>query len=86
MGITVYQEIKDSLRRLSVEDAQRKKLVAILSTDTHVEIPAIVGIVETTLARINRISHPDRDPHPLQSVSRHISLKSPILLLCCIMR
>jgi len=86
MGIPLYQGIKDSLRRLYLEDdrpwlvgfsggkdssmvaslvvevvasipaEKRKKPVAILCTDTRVEIPAIVEAVEGTLARIHRFS------------------------------
>ena len=39
-----------------IPDDQRKKPVAILCTDTRVEIPAIVEMVEWTLARIQRFS------------------------------
>jgi DNA sulfur modification protein DndC len=39
-----------------VPEEQRKKPVAILCTDTRVEIPAIVEMVEGTLARIRRFS------------------------------
>ena len=39
-----------------IPDDQRKKPVAILCTDTRVEIPAIVEMVEGTLARIQRLS------------------------------
>ena len=39
-----------------IPDAQRKRPVAILCTDTRVEIPAIVEMVESTLARIQRFS------------------------------
>ncbi len=39
-----------------IPDDQRKKPVAILCTDTRVEIPAIVEMVEGTLARIQRFS------------------------------
>jgi DNA sulfur modification protein DndC len=86
MRIPVYQEIKDSLRKLylgddrpwlvgfsggkdstmlaslvvevvaSIQAEQRKKPVAILCTDTRVEIPAIVEAVEGVLARIHRFS------------------------------
>lgn len=91
MGVPVYQEIKDSLRRLYLEleddrpwlvgfsggkdssmvaslvvevvagipAEQREKPVAILCTDTRVEIPAIVEAVEGTLARIHRFSQQD---------------------------
>lgn len=41
---------------LSVSAEQRKKPVAILCTDTRVEIPAIVEMVETTLARMYKFS------------------------------
>ncbi|MGH8501211.1 MAG: DNA phosphorothioation system sulfurtransferase DndC [Gammaproteobacteria bacterium] len=41
---------------LSVPTNQRKKPVAILCTDTRVEIPAIVEMVETTLARMHKHS------------------------------
>ena len=41
---------------LSVTIAQRKKPVSILCTDTRVEIPAIVEMVEGTLARMQRFS------------------------------
>jgi len=40
----------------SIPEDQRKKPVAILCTDTRVEIPAIVEMVEGTLARIQRFS------------------------------
>jgi len=39
-----------------IPEDQRKKPVAILCTDTRVEIPAIVEMVEGTLARIQRFS------------------------------
>jgi DNA sulfur modification protein DndC len=39
-----------------IPDNQRKKPVAILCTDTRVEIPAIAEMVEGTLARIQRFS------------------------------
>ena len=86
MASTSYQEIKDSLRRLYLDDSrpwlvgysggkdstmlaslvfdavlsvppdQRKKPVAILCTDTRVEIPAIVETIEATLARMHKLS------------------------------
>lgn len=37
-------------------DGQRKKPVAVLCTDTRVEIPAIVEMVESTLARMQKFS------------------------------
>jgi DNA sulfur modification protein DndC len=43
----------------SIQAEQRKKPVAILCTDTRVEIPAIVEAVEGTLARIHRFSQQD---------------------------
>jgi DNA sulfur modification protein DndC len=42
-----------------IPEDQRKKPVAILCTDTRVEIPAIVEMVEGTLARIQRFSQQD---------------------------
>jgi len=39
-----------------IPDDQRKKPVAILCTDTRVEIPAIVEMVGRTLTRIQRFS------------------------------
>ncbi len=39
-----------------IPEDRRKKPVAILCTDTRVEIPAIVEMVEGTLARIQRFS------------------------------
>ena len=39
-----------------IPDGQRKKPVAILCTDTRVEIPAIVEMVEGTLARMQKFS------------------------------
>jgi 3'-phosphoadenosine 5'-phosphosulfate sulfotransferase (PAPS reductase)/FAD synthetase len=39
-----------------IPDDQRKKPVAVLSTDTRVEIPAIVEMVESTLARMQKFS------------------------------
>ncbi len=86
MGASAYTEIKDSLRKLYLEDPrpwlvgfsggkdstmvaslivevvasiaeqQRKKSVSILCTDTRVEIPAMVEMVEGTLARIQHFS------------------------------
>jgi DNA sulfur modification protein DndC len=44
---------------LAVPAAERKKPVTILCTDTRVEIPAIVEMVESTLARIRRFSEQD---------------------------
>jgi len=41
---------------LSAPADQRKKPVAILCTDTRVEIPAIVEMVESTLARMHKFS------------------------------
>jgi DNA sulfur modification protein DndC len=41
---------------LSVPEQQRKKPVAILSTDTRAEIPAIVEMLQTTLKRMNKVS------------------------------
>lgn len=40
----------------SIPDTQRTKPVAILCTDTRVEIPAIAETIETTLDRIRRFS------------------------------
>jgi DNA sulfur modification protein DndC len=86
MDATSYQDIKNSLRQLylddprpwlvgfsggkdstmvaslivevvaGIPDGQRKKPVAVLCTDTRVEIPAIVDMVEGTLGRIQRFS------------------------------
>jgi DNA sulfur modification protein DndC len=86
MALSAYQEIKDSLRQLYVDDPrpwlvgfsggkdstmvaalifdavltvppeQRRKEITILCTDTRVEIPAIVEMVEGTLARMQRFS------------------------------
>jgi len=86
MEPTAYQEIKNSLRNLYLQDARpwlvgfsggkdstmlaslvfetvlsvpadkRKKPVSILCTDTRVEIPAIVEMVESTLARMQKFS------------------------------
>jgi DNA sulfur modification protein DndC len=39
-----------------IPDGQRKKPVAVLCTDTRVEIPAIVEMVESTLARMQKFS------------------------------
>jgi len=41
---------------LSIPASQRKKPISILCTDTRVEIPAIVEMVEGTLARMQRFS------------------------------
>jgi DNA sulfur modification protein DndC len=41
---------------LSIPAAQRKKPVSILCTDTRVEIPAIVEMVEGTLTRMQKVS------------------------------
>lgn len=41
---------------LSIPAAQRKKPVAVLCTDTRVEIPAIVEMVEDTLSRMRKCS------------------------------
>ena len=41
---------------LSVPAAQRKKPISVLCTDTRVEIPAIVEMVEGTLARMHKCS------------------------------
>lgn len=86
MTASVYQNIKNYLRELYLEDARpwlvgfsggkdstmlaslvfdtvlsvptekRKKPVAILCTDTRVEIPAIVEMVEDTLSRMHKFS------------------------------
>lgn len=86
MTASVYQDIRENLRELYLEDTrpwlvgfsggkdstmlaslvfdavlsapvdQRKKPVAILCTDTRVEIPAIVEMVESTLARMHKFS------------------------------
>jgi DNA sulfur modification protein DndC len=86
MASVTYQEIKNSLRDLYLDDPrpwlvgfsggkdssmvasllfevvlavpveQRKKEIAILCTDTRVEIPAIVEMVEGTLARMQKFS------------------------------
>ena len=39
-----------------IPDTQRKKPVAVLCTDTRVEIPAIVEMVESTLPRMQKFS------------------------------
>lgn len=41
---------------LSVPPEERRKPVAVLCTDTRVEIPAIVAMVESTLARMQKFS------------------------------
>lgn len=41
---------------LSIPEQQRKKPVAILSTDTRAEIPAIVEMLQSTLKRMTKIS------------------------------
>ncbi|MGI8604342.1 MAG: DNA phosphorothioation system sulfurtransferase DndC [Verrucomicrobiales bacterium] len=41
---------------LSIPAAQRKKPIAVLCTDTRVEIPAIVEMVEGTLARMHKFA------------------------------
>jgi DNA sulfur modification protein DndC len=41
---------------LSVPEEERKKPVAVLCTDTRVEIPAIVAMVETALSRMHKFS------------------------------
>src|SRR5260221_7181532 len=41
---------------LAVAPEQRKKEIAVLCTDTRVEIPAIVEIIEATLARMQKFS------------------------------
>ena len=86
MSSSKFQEIKDSLRNLYLEDdrpwlvgfsggkdstlvasliveavmevpvAQRKKEIAVVCTDTRVEIPAIVEMIESTLARMRKFS------------------------------
>ncbi len=86
MSDSVYQDIKNSLRELYVEDTRpwligfsggkdstmlaslvfdailsvpaenRKKPVAVLCTDTRVEIPAIVEVVESALMRMHKFS------------------------------
>jgi 3'-phosphoadenosine 5'-phosphosulfate sulfotransferase (PAPS reductase)/FAD synthetase len=87
MASVTYQEIKNSLRNLYLDDPrpwlvgfsggkdstmvaslvfdavlsvppdQRKKPVAILCTDTRVEIPAVAEGVESALERMRRCSH-----------------------------
>lgn len=86
MTASIYQDIRENLRELYLEDTRpwlvgfsggkdstmlaslvfdavlsapidrRKKPVAILCTDTRVEIPAIVEMVESTLARMHKFS------------------------------
>ncbi|MBI4323909.1 MAG: phosphoadenosine phosphosulfate reductase family protein [Chloroflexi bacterium] len=86
MAVSAYQDIKESLRNLYLEDErpwlvgfsggkdstmlaslvfdtvlavpteQRKKPISVLCTDTRVEIPAIVEMVEGTLARMHKCS------------------------------
>lgn len=86
MAASVYQDIKNNLRKLYLEDARpwlvgfsggkdssmlaslvfdailsvpsekQKKPVVILCTDTRVEIPAIVEMIESTLARMHKFS------------------------------
>jgi DNA sulfur modification protein DndC len=86
MSSSKFQEIKDSLRNLYLEDdrpwlvgfsggkdstlvasliieavmdvpvEQRKKEIAVVCTDTRVEIPAIVEMIESTLARMRKFS------------------------------
>ncbi len=41
---------------LSIPEERRKKPIAILCTDTRVEIPAVVEMVETTLARMRKFA------------------------------
>ncbi len=41
---------------LSIPTEQRKKEVAIVCTDTRVEIPAIVEMIETTLGKMRKCS------------------------------
>jgi DNA sulfur modification protein DndC len=41
---------------LSIPEERRQKPIAILCTDTRVEIPAVVEMVETTLARMRRFA------------------------------
>src|SRR4030042_6818106 len=41
---------------LSIPAPQRKKPISVLCTDTRVEIPAIVEMVEVTLMRMQRFS------------------------------
>jgi DNA sulfur modification protein DndC len=42
---------------LAIPAGQRKKSISILCTDTGVEIPAIVEMVENTLTRMRKFSH-----------------------------
>jgi DNA sulfur modification protein DndC len=86
MAVTIFQDIKRSLRQLYLEDErpwlvgfsggkdstmlaslifdvvlsipadQRKKAVSVVCTDTRVEIPAIVEMVEGTLDRMRKCS------------------------------
>jgi DNA sulfur modification protein DndC len=86
MTVTIFQDIKGSLRQLYLEDErrwlvgfsggkdstmlaslifdvilsipaeQRKKPVSVVCTDTRVEIPAIVNMVEGTLDRMRKCS------------------------------
>lgn len=86
MTVTTYQEIKNSLIRLYLEDErpwlvgfsggkdstmlaslvmdtvlslpspERKKPISVVCTDTRVEIPAIVEMVEGTLRQMQRCS------------------------------
>ena len=49
---------------LSLEPQQRTKPISILCSDTRVEIPAIVEMVETTLARMKKISRTRRYGQP----------------------
>jgi DNA sulfur modification protein DndC len=86
MEATAYQQIRDSLRQLYVDDPrpwlvgysggkdstmvaslvfdavlsvppeQRKKPIAVICTDTRVEIPAIADTIEGTLARMSKFS------------------------------
>src|SRR4030043_1433537 len=41
---------------LSIPASQRKKPVSVLCTDTRVEIPAVVEMVEVTLTRMQKFS------------------------------
>jgi DNA sulfur modification protein DndC len=43
---------------LGLEPEQRTKEIAVLCSDTRVEIPAIVEMVETMLARMKKCSRP----------------------------
>lgn len=86
MSVTIYQDIRESVRQLYLEDCRpwlvgfsggkdstmvaslvfdaimcvspsdRKKPISILCTDTRVEIPAIVEMVEGTLDQMRRFS------------------------------